>query len=123
MQHGEVRHSAKKRVRVCWGERRGNKVVQLKARKASTTASIFKEITSSDHHASESLGHFHFHDGNNVRISFSELPEYNIENYRKQKREKNDCNGYLVGLVDLQRVWTSAHLRVVPNARLVTSTL
>ena len=32
MQHGEVRHSVKKRVRVCWGKGRGNKVVQLKAR-------------------------------------------------------------------------------------------
>lgn len=32
MQHGEVCHGVKKRVRVCWGERRGNKVVQLKAR-------------------------------------------------------------------------------------------
>ena len=90
--------------------------------KARMTASIFKEITSSDHHASESLGHFHFHDGNNVFHSRS-CPNTILKITGNKKREKNDCNGYLVGLVDLQRVWTSAHLRVVPNARLVTSTL
>ena len=87
MQHGEVSHGVKKkkRMRVRWKERRGNKVVQCEAQSWPSAASIFMSITSSSqHHVSESLGHFHFpRRVTNVIHS----PENNIVNYRKQQRQ------------------------------------
>ena len=79
MQHGEVSHGVKKkkRMRVRWKERRGNKVVQCEAQSWPSAASIFMSITSSaQHHVSEFLGHFHFpRRVTNPRKQYCKLPE------------------------------------------------